>query len=189
VRRLSLFTLALTSLLAACASEHPAPPEPASAPLRTGRFEVTIAANGADGQVSLHATGAFDDDRRRYALSVDLGGLPADLGRGVDGTVEVVQVDEVTYLRSPSLARALGAGTAWVRVDGGAGRALVDVRDLLDRLVATGTMRFDASGESANASIRFIDTGAPVVIEPPPAAEVTDVTAAVEALARRGTGG
>jgi hypothetical protein len=168
-------------LLVACGDQHRPPPNPTDHHPVTGRFEVTIGANDADQHVSVHAAGRFDDVRRRYALTVDVGGVVA----GWDGPMEIVQLPDVTYVRSPALQRHLSVSTPWVQINGPAGRELVDLRALLDQLVAIGSMRFDSGGERASASVRFIDVGAPVTIDAPSPSDVTDVTATMASLARR----
>jgi hypothetical protein len=106
-----------------------------------------------------------------------------------DEALEIVQLPDVTFLRAPMLAERLGVTTTWMQVVGEPGAGIVEVRSLVDGLVGSGVMRFDAPGETGSASVRYIDEGAPVVIEPPPAADVTDVTEAIRALVGRETGG
>ena len=60
-----------------------------------------------------------------------------------------------------------------------------------DGLVRRITMRFDARGEDGGVvlTVAYSDLGAPVIIEPPPADQVSDVTEAVNRRSGRRTGG
>jgi hypothetical protein len=169
----------------------------------TGHVHLVIATNEAAGEAVLSADGMFDRRRGRYSLSVD---LPRHARRG---SQQVVAVDDRLYVRDPVLARSLGVATPWISVrlaDSAAlGRDLLDPLRLLDAggqdhaevdlddhgLVRRITMRFDAAGNKGSVvvSADYSDFGAPVVIEPPPADQVTDRTDAVDRLFGAQTGG
>jgi hypothetical protein len=162
---------------------------------------MTILAKAAGSDVSVIATGAFDHERHRYSLSLAASGLSVS-----SGPRNVIATDETVYLDFPLLAQRLGAPTAWISVRDADPRALglplVDPLRVLDAaaqndaevdvgadgLVRRITMRFDAPGNAAGSegsvvvSVEYSDVGAPVTIEPPPAAQVTDETDAVNRL-------
>jgi hypothetical protein len=180
-----------------------------------GRFELTIAANGAGTDVSVQAHGAFDNRRRLYLLSSDTS-IPVV---GFAGALEVIATPDTVYLRAPRLARRLGATTEWISTRHSGGDQLrlhlIDPAGLLERLQSDGalirgtpvdvllgddglvrqvTMRFDAPGRdesvgSALVSMQYSDFGAPVTIVPPSADHVTDETDVLEPLFGAKTGG
>lgn len=178
----------------------------------SGRFEVSITANGAGRDVSVRAHGVFDNRRHRYLLSSDTSRPIA----GFAGALDVIATSNIVYLRAPQLARRLGAGTDWISTRHPGGDLLrlqlIDPAGLLDLLQSDGatirgapvevlldddgfvrriTMRFDAPGSEGSAlvSVQYSDFGAPVTIEPPSADEVTDETGVLEPLLGANTGG
>ena len=147
--------------------------------------------------MTLGATGAFDDDRHRFSLRTESSGFVP----GLDGPVSVVSTPGALFVDCPYLTRLLGAPTKWISVRGGDNESLrASIIDPLlvfdavgrdDGLVRRTTMRFaDGSEEgSALVSLEYFDVGAPVVIEPPAADQVTDETDAVNRLFGGTTGG
>jgi hypothetical protein len=164
---------------------------------RTGRFTITIDANGSSRNASLTATGSFDDERRLFSVVVDFSGFVP----GLDGPMAMVETPEAVFVDCPYLSRLLGVPTKWMKVTGAGGelvrRSFIDplrLLDLLDRrdgLVGRTTMRFADGSEEGGAlvSVEYFDVGAPVVIEPPAADQVTDETDAVNRLFGGTTGG
>ena len=193
--RVAIAALVLAGAFAGCGGDR-SPDQPIAAP-RTGRFEVTIVARAPDQAVSLRATGAFDDDRQLFSLRTESSGFVP----GLDGPVSVVSTPDALFVDCPYLTRLLGAPTRWISVRGGDGESLrasiIDPLLLLDNvatddgLVRRTTMRFaDGSEEgSAVVSLEYFDIGAPVVIEPPAADQVTDETDAVKRHFGGTTGG
>jgi hypothetical protein len=164
---------------------------------RTGRFAMTIVANGPGRDASFSATGSFDDDRRRFSLVTDMSGFVP----GLDGPMAVVATPDAVFVDCPNLTHLLGASTRWIKVSGGGGELLrtsvIEVWQLLGSaprsggLVPRTTMRF-AGGRNEGevvVSLEYFDVGAPVVIEPPAADQVTDETDAVKRLFGGTTGG
>lgn len=188
-RSTGVITVVALLALGACTNTHASEPEErrVAGVVTRGRFELAIYAKGTEPDVSLRASGAFDDARQRFVLSIDASLLVP----GIDGNVEVVQLPDRTFVRCSYLARLLDVATPWMVVQGPPGSWLADLRPALDELVAGGTVRFDAPGdvEHAQVSVRYLDPGAPVVIEPPPAEDVTDVTEAMSRLSSREPGG
>jgi hypothetical protein len=170
----------------------------------SGRFHLEIVANGTDRDVLLSAVGAFDHRNRRYSL--EIGGTTV---ASLAVPRRTVAVDGVLYLDFPALARRLGAATPWIRVRAGGDDVLgvraLDPVHLLDRLSSTDTTverghdglvrrittRFDAPGDNDDVvlTVAYFDLGAPVTIEPPPAAQVTDETEEVNGHPGKPTGG
>jgi hypothetical protein len=227
--RFGVAVIVLAGVLGACGGGsdrgHPQSPigatpgEIAGAAARTaaassGRFEMSIVANGAGTDVSVRAHGSFDNRRHLYSLSTDAAMLVA----GFAGPLEVIATPDTVYLRAPRLARQLRAPTEWIGArrpnDDQLVSRLVDpagVLDLLqsgratiagapaevvveDGLVRRITMRFDAAAGkegagSAVVSLQYSDFGAPVTIEPPSADQVTDETDVLEPLIGAKTGG
>jgi hypothetical protein len=192
--RVAIAVFVLIGLLAACGDDDP-PPQPADA-RRTGRFTMTIDVNRPGHNAMLRASGAFDDERRRYSLNTDISGFVP----GLDGPMAMVAMPDAVFIDSPSLTRLLEAPTKWIKVTGASGElirtAFVDGLRLVgaissDGLVPRTTMRFagGANGGVALVSLEYFDIGAPVVIEPPAADQVTDETAAVKRLFGGTTGG
>jgi hypothetical protein len=157
---------------------------------------VTIEAARPEGGASLHASGAFDDDRRRYAVEANVAGFVP----GLDGPVAIVATSDAVYIDCPYLTRLLETPTRWIKVSGEGASVLrssfIDPLRSLGRvggdgLVPRTTMRFADGQDEGGAlvSLEYFDIGAPVVIEPPPADQVTDETAAVNRLFGGTTGG
>ena len=192
--RFAIAAFVLLGVLAACGDdEHH--PQPAYAP-RTGRFTMTIVANGPSRNASVRVAGSFDDERHRYSLTADTSGFVP----GLDGPMTMVATPDAVFIDCPYLTRLLEAPTKWIKVSGESGdlirtsfidpfRRLAGVGS--DGLVRRTTMRFaDGADEgSALVSLEYFDIGAPVVIEPPAADQVTDETAAVNRLSGGTTGG
>jgi len=186
---------AIAGILAACVSDA-GPAQPVIAP-RTGRFTITIAANGSSRNASLSATGSFDDERHRVSLVTDFSGFVP----GLDGPIAMVATPDAVFVDCPYLTRLLGAPTKWIKVEGAAGEIvrasfvdpwhLLDTVDRRDGLVPGTTMRFAGGPEEGSAlvSLEYFDVGAPVVIEPPAADQVTDETDVVNRLFGGTTGG
>ena len=184
----------LIGLLAACGADDPGP-QPAVPP-STGRFTMTIDANSPGRAASLRASGSFDHERRRYSLTTDSSGFVP----GLDGPMAMVAMPEAVFIDCPYLTRLLEAPTKWIKLTGESGdlirTSLIDSLRLFggvtaDGLVPQTTMRF-AGGTSeggALVSLEYFDIGAPVIIEPPAADQVTDETAAVKRLFGGTTGG
>jgi hypothetical protein len=157
---------------------------------------VTIVANGSSQNASLNASGSFDDDRHLFSFVTEFSGFAP----GLDGPMAIVATPEAVFIDCPYLTRLLRAPTKWIEVSGPNGdlirTSVIDPLRLLgqvsgDGLVPRTTMRF-ADGEtegSALVSVEYFDIGAPVVIEPPAADQVTDETAAVNRLFGGTTGG
>ena len=104
------------------------------------------------------------------------------------------------FIDCPYLTRLLGVPTKWIKVSGESGELIrtsfIDPLRLLggvsrDGLVPRTTMRFAGGANEGGAlvSLEYFDIGAPVVIEPPAADQVTDETAAVKRLFGGTTGG
>jgi hypothetical protein len=158
---------------------------------------MTIVANGPSRNASLNASGSFDDERRLYSVVTDFSGFAP----GLDGAMAMVATPDAVFVDCAYLTRLLGAPTKWIKVSGGSSELIrtsfidplhvFDEVRSTDRLVRRTTMRF-ADGEqegSALVSLEYFDIGAPVVIEPPAADQVTDETAAVNRLFGGTTGG
>ena len=192
--RVAIAAFVLAGFLTACGDDaRHAHPE--SAP-RTGRFTMTIAADGSSQNASLSASGSFDDERHVFSLVTDFAGFAP----GLDGRMEMVAMPDAVFIDCPYLTRLLGAPTRWIKVSGPGGELIrtsfIDPRRFLGEVSSDGfvrrtTMRFadGADGGSALVSLEYFDIGAPVVIEPPAADQVTDETAAVNHLFGGTTGG
>ena len=192
--RVAIAAFVLIGPLLACAADDPAPQS--ASPPGTGRFTMTIDVNGPDGAASLRASGSFDHERRRYSLTTDSSGFVP----GLDGPMAMVAMPEAVFIDCPYLTRLLEAPTKWIKVTGESSDLLrTSLLDSLrvfggvttDGLVPRTTMRF-AGGTTeggALASLEYFDIGAPVIIEPPAADQVTDETAAVKRLFGGTTGG
>ncbi|MCU1358296.1 MAG: hypothetical protein JWM89_3714 [Acidimicrobiales bacterium] len=92
--------------------------------VRTERVDMTVTSSGGPIAVSTHATGEFDNERRRGHLTMDLGDTfggfagGADHGQGAgNATIETVLDGTTVYLRSPLLRGLTGAGTPWIKVE------------------------------------------------------------------------
>jgi hypothetical protein len=194
--RVAIAAFVLAGVFAGCGGDGGGRDQPMATP-RTGRFAMTIVASAPNQAVSLRATGAFDDVRQLFSLRTESSGLVP----GLDGPVSVVSTPDALFVDCPYLTRLLAAPTRWVSVRGGDGDSLrasiIDPLLLLgsvgsdDGLVRRTTMRFaDGSEEgSALVTLEYFDIGAPVVIEPPAADDVTDETDAVNRLLGGTTGG
>ncbi|MEY2460945.1 MAG: hypothetical protein QOG30_2775 [Acidimicrobiaceae bacterium] len=193
--RFAVAAFAIVGVLAACGADA-GQPERVDTPT-TGRFAITITANGSSRKASLSVSGSFDDERRRVSVVADFSGFVP----GLDGPVAMVSTPDAVFVDCPYLVRLLGASTRWIKVTGAGGELvrtsfidplrLLDMMDRRDGLVPRTTMRFaDGSEEgSALVSLEYFDVGAPVVIEPPAADQVTDETDAVNRLFGGTTGG
>jgi hypothetical protein len=193
--RFAIAAFVLSVLSASCGGEHSRdrPIEPA----RTGRFELTIVADDADQSVTLRVSGSFDVDRGAFSLVTDFGELVPGLG----ARFAVVATPEAVFIECPYLARMLGATTEWVSGRGAGGDLvrswIVDPLQLVaageggDGLVRDSTMRFAGGSDEGRAlvSVKYFDVGAPVVIDPPAADQVTDETDAFTRLFGGTTGG
>jgi hypothetical protein len=158
---------------------------------------MTIVATGPAQNASLRATGSFDDERRRFSLVTDVSGFVP----GLDGPMAMVATPEAVFVDCAYLTRLLGASTKWIKVTGDGSERLrasiTDVLALLDAvpdaggLVPQTIMRFAGRGDEGDVrvSLEYFDVGAPVVIEPPAADQVTDETDAVKGLFGGTTGG
>jgi hypothetical protein len=192
--RFAIAAFVLAVALAACGGEDRRPPGVAAP--RTGRFVMTIVAAGPE-HASLRATGSFDHERRRFSLVTDFSGFVP----GLDGPTAMVATPEAVFVDCAYLTRLLGASTKWIKVSGDGSERLrtsiTDVLALLDAvpdaggLVPQTTMRFAGRGNEGDVlvSLEYFDVGAPVVIEPPAADQVTDETDAVNGLFGGTTGG
>jgi hypothetical protein len=193
--RFALAAFVLIQVVMACGGDHRHDERTIERP--TGRFEMTIVADPPTQEVSLRATGSFDDERHLYSVVTEFSAFVP----GIDGPVAIVATPDAVFVDCPYLTRLLGVTTRWIVVRGTASErlrsAIIDPLGLLDAvrirdgLVRRTTMRFaDGSGESsALVSLEYFDIGAPVVIEPPAAAQVTDQTDAVNRLFGGTTGG
>ena len=193
--RFAVAAFVLSALLASCGGEHSQDRPTRTA--RTGRFEISIVADEPGGPVTLRASGSFDLDQGAYSLVTDVGALVP----GLDGRFAIVATADVVFVDCPYLARLLGASTRWISV-GGPGAELVrswiiDPRQLVgsreegDGLVSDSTMHFaDGSDEGGVlVSVEYFDVGAPILIDPPAADQVTDETDAFDRLFGGPTGG
>ncbi|MEY2422125.1 MAG: hypothetical protein QOI95_2192 [Acidimicrobiaceae bacterium] len=193
--RLAVAAFVLAGLLAACANDER--PDERTIVRHTGRFEAAVVATEPAQARSLRATGAFDDDRHLFSIVTDFSAFIPD----ADGQVAIVATTDAMYIDWPYLTRLLGVTTRWIMVRGATSELLpssiIDPRRLLDEvrgsdgLVQPTTMRFaDGSSEgSALVSLEYFDLGAPVVIDPPAADQVTDETEVVNRLFGGTTGG
>jgi hypothetical protein len=133
----------------------------------TGRFEVTVAADGmlgAGGEpLTLTTTGAYDADQGLYTASLDtsqvLGALPGGEAVGEIGpTIDAVVAGEIVYLDVSPLASVLGAEWLKVTVPELAGEdglsSLVDPGAVLDALEGAGA---DMS-EVGREDVRGVET-------------------------------
>jgi hypothetical protein len=164
---------------------------------RTGRFEMTIVATGPGQNASLRATGSFDDDRHLFSLVTDFSGFVP----GLDGPMAMVATPDAVFVDCAYLTRLLGASTRWIKVSGAGGERLrtsiVEALQVLGFVPGAGglvprtAMRFAGGGneDGVLVSLEYFDVGAPVVIEPPAADQVTDETDAVNRLFGGTTGG
>ena len=179
----------------------------------TGRFTLEITAKDPGGDTLVSARGVFDHRNRRFSL--DVAGTAA---ASPFSPRRAIAADGVVYLDFPALARRLGVTTPWISVRTGGDDVLglrrLDPDRMLDLasssdavsmasssdatvergddgLVRRITMRFDARGEDGGVvlTVAYSDLGAPVIIEPPPADQVSDVTEAVNRRSGRRTGG
>jgi hypothetical protein len=163
----------------------------------TGRFELTVAADEPSSAALVRAAGSFDENRHRFSLVTELAGPIA----GIDGHLAIIATTDSIYVNCPYLARLLGATTTWISVRGDAGAILrstildplhvIDAVLHRDRLVGRTTMRFADGPEGGGAvvSVEYFDVGAPVVIDPPAADQVTDETETFNRLYGGTTGG
>ena len=170
----------------------------------TGRFTLEITAKDPGGDTLVSARGVFDHRNRRFSL--DVAGTAA---ASPFSPRRAIAADGVVYLDFPALARRLGVTTPWISVRTGGDDVLglrrldpdrmLDMASSTDATVERGddglvrriTMRFDARGEDGGVvlTVAYSDLGAPVIIEPPPADQVSDVTEAVNRRSGRRTGG
>jgi hypothetical protein len=176
--RFAIAAFVLSMLLVACSGDD-VHDQRIAAP-RTGRFELTIAANATSGTVSVVARGSFDDERRRYSFDTDVSGFVP----GLDGHLAIIATPDVVFVDCPYLSRLLKAPTAWISVRGPSGdlfrTAIIDPRQLSDGM---------SSDRDASVSVEYFDVGTSVVIEPPAQSEVTDETDALNRLMGGTTGG
>lgn len=184
--RFGVAAFVLCGLLIACSGGRPDDPPVRTA--RTGRFELTIVASDADRTVTLRSSGSFDLDRGAYSLVAD----GDELLHGLGTRFAIVATPDVVFVDCPYLAHMLDARTKWISVRGAGGELLRSwIDDPLDGLVPGTTMRFaDGSNEGdVLVSLEYFDVGAPVVIDPPAVADVTDETDAFNRLFGGTTGG
>ena len=193
--RFAIAAFVLAVVLAACGGDD-RHTQRADAP-RTGRFAMTIVADGLGQNPSVSATGSFDDDRHLFSLVTDFSGFVP----GLDGPMAMVATPDAVFVDCRYLTQLLGASTKWIKVSGAGSELLrtsiIDALQLLDALPAPGglvprtTMRFAGGGNEGDVivSLEYFDVGAPVVIEPPAADQVTDETDAVNRLFGGTTGG
>lgn len=207
--RFAVAAFVLAGVLAGCGGDDR--PDQRIAAARTGRFEMTIVANGPSRAVSLRATGSFDDERHLFSLVTDY----SELMPGLEGPLAIIATPDAVFVDCPYLARLLGASTRWISVRGSSnelfGSSVIDPVQFLDAVRTGGlvpekdlsidvgddglvrriVMRFDAAGKEGGAlvTLEYFDFGAPVVIEPPAADQVTDETDAVNRLFGGTTGG
>lgn len=192
--RVAIAAFVVIGVLAACGGHEPAP-QPV-APSRTGRFTMTIDVDSPDRSASLRASGSFDHERRRYSLNTDISGFVP----GLDGPAAMVAMPGEVFIDCPYLTRLLYAPTRWIKVTGDngtrIGSSVIESLRILggitsDGLVPRTPMRFAGGADEGGAlvSFEYFDIGAPVVIEPPAADQVTDETAAVNRLFGGTTGG
>jgi hypothetical protein len=158
---------------------------------------MTIVANDPNQPVTLRVSGSFDVDRGAFSLVTDLGELMPGLGT----RFAVVATPEAVFVECPYLAGMLGAPTKWISVRGAGGDLvrswIVDPLQLVaageggDGLLRDSTMGFAGGSDEGSAlvSVKYVDIGAPVVIDPPAADQVTDETDAFTRLFGGTTGG
>jgi hypothetical protein len=193
--RVAIAAFVLVGCLAACGNDHRHAGR--FAPPRTGRFTMTIIVNRPSRSASITASGSFDDERHRFSLVTDFSGFAP----GLDGPTAIVATPDAVFIDCPYLTQLLGAPTPWIRVSGAGSEVvrasfidplqLFDTGGSSDGLVRRTTMRFADGGDEGSAlvSLEYFDIGAPVVIEPPAADQVTDETDAVNRLFGGTTGG